>query len=523
MIHGGLESLTDLLDRARHAYGDDPAALEILDGFDARLQEPLRIAIAGIVKAGKSTLLNALIGERIAPTDAGECTRTVMWYRYGRTPKITVQLRDGEIAALPVKRVQGDLKIELTDYTPEEIDWIGIEWPSEHLRRTILIDTPGIASLSTVTSARSTDLLMPASSPTEADAIVYMLRHLHAADIHFLEAFRDTAAGRSQSVNALAILSRADELGSGRIDSLISASRIADRYRRDGELRALTLDVVPVAGLLAEGARTLSEGEYRAFRSIAGMDRKVRDRLLLSVDRFQRRTDETELSVEVRSRLLERFGIFGVRLASALVRAGARDSTDLSERMVQQSGLVELQRFINDQFRSRTVALKARGVLHGIELLIREKPVPASGALLGDMEQIMINSHDLRELGLLAEARTSALPLSEADRADAERIAGGSGTSALQRLGLGESATDDDIRARAAEILEHWHSIVQSPLTERATAELGRVVIRSAEGALTELLPQPDLDRSDADDGVYGSGVAATDVVSSGTPAQGRW
>jgi hypothetical protein len=64
---------------------------------------------------------------------------------------------------------------------------------------------------------------------------------------------------------------------------------------------------------------------------------------------------------------------------------------------------------------------------------------------------------------------------------------------------------------------------VQSPLTERATAELGRVVIRSAEGALTELLPQPDLDRSDAGDGAYGSRLAATDVVSSGTPAQGRW
>ena len=46
-----------------------------------RLDEPLRVAIAGRVKAGKSTLLNALVGERLAATDAGECTRIVTWYR----------------------------------------------------------------------------------------------------------------------------------------------------------------------------------------------------------------------------------------------------------------------------------------------------------------------------------------------------------------------------------------------------------------------------------------------------------
>ncbi|MHA7985432.1 dynamin family protein [Rathayibacter sp. CAU 1779] len=507
MMRGGLESVADVIDRSRRAYDDDPAALEVLDTFDTRLREPLRIAVAGIVKAGKSTLLNALIGERIAPTDAGECTRTVMWYRYGRTPQITLQLMNGERVPMPVKRVQGDLQIELGEYAAEEIDWIGVEWPSEHLRRTVLIDTPGIASLSIDTSAQATRLLTPASSPTEADAIIYMLRHLHAADIHFLEAFNDTAAGRSQAVNALAILSRADELGSGRIDSLISAAKIADRYRRDGELRALTLDVVPVAGLLAEAARTMNESEFTALREISLMDRDERERLLLSVDRFVRRSDSTALGVAERRGLLDRFGIFGIRLAAGQLRAGAKNSTDLSERLVQQSGLVELQRFINDQFRSRAVALKTRGVLQGLELLVREKPIQDAAGILGDIEQIMLNNHELRELGLLARARTSSLSLNEADRADAERIVGGSGTSAVQRLGLPETAGDEEIRARADDILAHWHGIAESPLADRATAELGRVVIRSVEGAMAELLPS--------------RGLPASDVVLTGTPAEG--
>ena len=43
----------------------------------AGLGEPRRLAIAGRVKAGKSTLVNALVGRMVAPTRAGECTKVV--------------------------------------------------------------------------------------------------------------------------------------------------------------------------------------------------------------------------------------------------------------------------------------------------------------------------------------------------------------------------------------------------------------------------------------------------------------
>ena len=60
---------------------EPPATAQWLRQQLGRLDEPLRVAIAGKVKAGKSTLLNALVGEQVAPTDAGECTRVVTWYR----------------------------------------------------------------------------------------------------------------------------------------------------------------------------------------------------------------------------------------------------------------------------------------------------------------------------------------------------------------------------------------------------------------------------------------------------------
>ena len=81
--------MTDLATGVRTIAGSARRAAEgtphvdAVDAVTQRLDEPLRVAIAGRVKAGKSTLLNALIGERLAATDAGECTRIVTWYRHG--------------------------------------------------------------------------------------------------------------------------------------------------------------------------------------------------------------------------------------------------------------------------------------------------------------------------------------------------------------------------------------------------------------------------------------------------------
>jgi tRNA U34 5-carboxymethylaminomethyl modifying GTPase MnmE/TrmE len=66
-----LEETHALLDAVAAEYHDDAVAARQLRDHSARLREPLRLAIAGMVKAGKSTLLNAIIGEEIAPTDAG--------------------------------------------------------------------------------------------------------------------------------------------------------------------------------------------------------------------------------------------------------------------------------------------------------------------------------------------------------------------------------------------------------------------------------------------------------------------
>lgn len=479
-----------LVGAARELYARDAEALAVLGDLEARLHEPLRLALAGIVKAGKSTLLNALLGEQIAPTDAGECTRVVTWYRYSDTPSITAHLGDGGSERLPVRRVDGKLILDLGDLSSKDVERIDVGWPSSVLRSLILIDTPGIASLSQDLSARSTSFLAPEDAPSSADAIVYLLRHLHPSDMRFLEAFRDTAAGPSQTVNAVGVLSRADEIGSGRIDSLLSAGKVARRYESDGDLQSLALGVIPVAGLLAEGARTLREKEFAAFRDLASLDRKVRERLLVSSDRFVGPGETSGLAQQDRRDLLSRFGMFGVRLATSLIRAGVSDSTELADRLVQHSGLHELNRFVDTHFAPRTSTLKVRAVLDGLDKLLRERPHDDADHIIAGIERIQATAHGLRELTLLSTLRVGDLTLPAAEASSVVRIIGGLGTTTEARLGLPDGHDPATVRERADQELTRWRARSQSPLLDRASLEVGRVVIRSLEEVVSEIGPR---------------------------------
>ena len=72
--------------------------------ISAKLSAPLTITVAGGVSSGKSTLVNALLGQRIAAVDAGECTRVVSEFRYGAQERVEVHGTDGSVNVLPLHR-----------------------------------------------------------------------------------------------------------------------------------------------------------------------------------------------------------------------------------------------------------------------------------------------------------------------------------------------------------------------------------------------------------------------------------
>ena len=483
-----------LMYNATKVYADSPAANHWLRTHLARFDEPLRVAIAGKVKAGKSTLLNALVGEEIAPTDAGECTRIVTWYQDGPSPKVLLHPRPtgpggGPPAPrqLSIHRRDGALSFDLGGIPPDQIDRLTVDWPSQSLRGTTLIDTPGIASLSRDTSARAGAFLAPEDAPTQADAVIYLMRHLHAGDVRFLESFHDQGVARATAVNTIAVLSRADEIGVGRLDALMSAKRIASRYRSDDKLRELCQTVVAVAGLLAQTGRTLRQAEFTALSTLAQVNRDDLDGLLLSADRFVRADSTAVLSTEVRGSLLERFGLFGVRLGTTLIRQGVTDPTKLSAELVRRSGLDDLREVLNIQFTERRDLLKARSALLALDLVLRREPRPSAAPLSVELERIMSGAHEFAELRLLTALRSGAIKMAKDDRLEAERLLGGDGGAAFARLGLDPGASAGELREAAMEALSKWRRRAESPLAGRQVSDSARVVVRSCEGVVAGL------------------------------------
>lgn len=478
-----------LLRRTIEVYRDSPQAAGWLQHNLHRFDEPLRVAIAGKVKAGKSTLLNALVGEEIAPTDAGECTRVVTWYLDAPAPKVTMFPRGAPARPLTLHRNHGALRFDLAGLPVEQIDKLEVQWPSQSLRTQTLIDTPGIASLSTDTSARAGAFLAPEDAPSHADAVIYLMRHLHASDVGFLESFYDQGVARATPINTIAVLSRADEIGVGRLDALNSARRIARRYRADDKIRSLCQTVVAVAGLLAETGRTMRQPEFAALTTLAALPRAELDAMLLSVDRFAR-IEMAALDSDTRARLVERFGLFGVRLGSTLIRQGVTDPTALSAELVRRSGLDELRSVLATQFAERRELLKARSALLAIDLVLNREPRPAGAPLAAEVERILAGAHEFAELRLLSTIRAGVVKLPPEALTEAERLVGGDGGAPAVRLGLDPGAGLADIHGAALEAAARWQRRAESPLSSRSVSDLARLVVRSCEGILASLPPR---------------------------------
>jgi hypothetical protein len=268
---------------------------------------------------------------------------------------------------------------------------------------------------------------------------------------------------------------------------MVSARHVARRYRVEPKVRQLCQTVVAVAGLLAQTARTLRQAEFSALCELAQTSREELDSLLLSADRFSAPEAHPSLPAQTRSALVERFGLFGLRLATTLIRQGYRDPARLAEELVRRSGLDELRTVLATQFTERRDVLKARSALLLVDRTLREEPCPETGELAGEVERILAGAHEFRELRLLAELRAPDVALPPDARSDAERLLGGHGATTPDRLGLEPGADPGQLRAAVIAALARWQRRAESPLSDRAASDRARVVVRSCEGMLARL------------------------------------
>jgi GTP-binding protein EngB required for normal cell division len=206
-----------------------------------RLARPLTIAIMGEFSAGKSTFVNALLGQTVAPMGVLPTTSTINVFRRGATGGARVHYRDGRIATLAAADVQPFLH-GLDAAEAARIRHVEIERAGGRVGEAAVVDTPGLNALDAFHEQVAREFL------DEADAVVWLFsatRSGAATEAGMLQSLR--AGGRQ----VLGVLNK--------VDTLDDAERVELAQYLRKQLGEVLVEVVPVCARQALEHRTTTE------------------------------------------------------------------------------------------------------------------------------------------------------------------------------------------------------------------------------------------------------------------------
>ncbi len=147
------------------------------------LAERFSVAVLGEIKRGKSTLINALLGEDVLPRAALVCTSALCLIRHADAPVAIVHDRDG--GAKDVDPTTLKDWVTRKNQAAQHVDHVEIGWPLPLLRDgVVIIDTPGVNDTDEV-RRRLTEEFIP-----RADGVIFVLnagQPLSDSEVRFLK------------------------------------------------------------------------------------------------------------------------------------------------------------------------------------------------------------------------------------------------------------------------------------------------------------------------------------------------
>jgi GTPase SAR1 family protein len=166
----------DLADMTRavlpiaHTYGDEQREQQIRGLLTRLAAGRFQLAVIGQFSRGKTTLMNALLGQAYLPTGALPMTSVVTTVRYGTRARALVR---SHAAALPVEVPVAEVARFVARASAErarmQVTSVEVEVPAELLRLGFeFIDTPGVGSAIAANTAATLRYL------PQADAVVFV-------------------------------------------------------------------------------------------------------------------------------------------------------------------------------------------------------------------------------------------------------------------------------------------------------------------------------------------------------------
>lgn len=460
-----------------------------LAGVRRSLAAPLQVAVAGRISAGKSTVVNALIGRRVAPTGAGECTRLVTRFAYGPVDRVDVVLRDGTRRSLPFDdagTIPAELGVQLG-----AVSHLEAYLTSAVLRGLTVVDTPGLAAPDDSSVRRAHQVLCggpevldegSAAALTTAEAVLYVVTQtVRADDAELLAAFQAATGGRAPGpANAIAVLNKVDTVPPESVPGAggdVARAGVLLAARQAEVLGRRVACVLPMIGLLAETAETgsFSSADARALAALAGIDPGTRGALLLSADLFT--TLDAPVPAAVRGRLLRLLDLHGVAVALAALETDPQLSTGALRRTVlAASGLHQLRDRLDVVLRARADGIKAAAALSAVSALAGQGEA-GERTVIRDVVAALLaepQSHQLRLLAAVSSVSSGAAPF-PAELAD-EIVRLGGSAAVAEQLGL-PGRPPGELASHALQRARWWRSFAFDATP--AQARIAHVVHRA--------------------------------------------
>ena len=139
-----LAALGQWLDRR----GSTAAAARLQDLTERLGRRAFNLVVLGEFKRGKTTLINALLGDDLLPTAVVPLTSVVTILRYGPVERVEVRFTDGGTKTVPRTALDTYITEPGNPHNGKGVQVVWVEVPADLLRGGLhLVDTPGVGSV----------------------------------------------------------------------------------------------------------------------------------------------------------------------------------------------------------------------------------------------------------------------------------------------------------------------------------------------------------------------------------------
>jgi ribosome biogenesis GTPase A len=328
-----------------------------------QIDTPFTVAICGLMKAGKSSLLNTLVKQDLAVTGVSEATATINWFKYREKVHDThlpvnfrVIWKDKPEEEFPITEIQKWVgNSEEAQQLSQQTKRLEFFADADFLKQAYIVDTPG-AGTTTESNAAAAQSFLSQQEGEKADAIIYVLGVVARTNQEeMLQTFqKNSRIPGASPYNSIAVIHRWETLDAK--DPFAESRRKTDIIKE--QFKEYIAEVIPVSAPLGWAVEHFDTEFWQSCFELGGQPEKERKKFLLMDTYFDKEPQRKEL----RTKYKLPWACLKV-IINRVALAKIESPEALKEDIWDISGIEKLRTILDKRFFSRSRMIRSFGIL----------------------------------------------------------------------------------------------------------------------------------------------------------------